>query len=327
MTALYGTSPADDGGILVTGATGTTGRLVKAALERRGAPRVIGASRSARGEGDTVRLDWDDPESFPAAAARAEALYLVPPPGDLRPAAAVAPFLQRAVEEGGLTRVVLLGAESIEAGSPGVGELYDLVAELVPEHAVLRPSWFMQNFFGDHPQARTIRAEGVIRTATGRGRIPFIDAADIAEVAAVLLLGGHLGGGHASGGDADRGDAGGGHVDGGEASGEYAGGGDAGGGELILTGPRSLSYDEVAAILSRVGGRVIRHEQLSAERLRDEVFGDLPPDFAAMLAGMDEAIAAGAWSETTDEVQRVLGRAPHDLEEVARQHRGALTAP
>ncbi|MET9760383.1 hypothetical protein ABZ016_15185 [Streptomyces sp. NPDC006372] len=39
----------------------------------------------------------------------------------------------------------------------------------------------------DHEHARSIREEGVIRTATGDGRVAFVDADDIAAVAVHAL--------------------------------------------------------------------------------------------------------------------------------------------
>jgi uncharacterized protein YbjT (DUF2867 family) len=48
----------------------------------------------------------------------------------------------------------------------------------MPEWAVLRPSWFTKNFSCDHLVAQGVRG-GEIVTATGDGRVAFIDAADI----------------------------------------------------------------------------------------------------------------------------------------------------
>ncbi|SEO53957.1 hypothetical protein [Amycolatopsis saalfeldensis] len=55
-----------------------------------------------------------------------------------------------------------------------------------PGWAVLRPSWFMQTFTGDHLVARTVR-DGEIVTATGDARVGFVDATDFAAVAVRAL--------------------------------------------------------------------------------------------------------------------------------------------
>ena len=65
----------------------------------------------------------------------------------------------------------------------------------------------MQNVTGEHYLARMVRAEDRIVTATGEGRVSFVDADDIAAVAVHALL------------DETRPAA-----------------------ELVLTGPEALSY-------------------------------------------------------------------------------------
>jgi uncharacterized protein YbjT (DUF2867 family) len=62
--------------ILITGATGTTGRLVTAAARAAGAD-----VRTAARHGADVVFDWYDPNTWPAALAGCERAYLVPRPG------------------------------------------------------------------------------------------------------------------------------------------------------------------------------------------------------------------------------------------------------
>ncbi|HEV2604757.1 MAG TPA: ergot alkaloid biosynthesis protein, partial [Microvirga sp.] len=66
-------------------------------------------------------------------------------------------------------------------GDPMMGEVHAWLATNAPEWAVLRPSWFMQNF-SEGPHGRTIREESAIYSATDTGRVGFISADDIAEV-------------------------------------------------------------------------------------------------------------------------------------------------
>lgn len=143
-------SPANDdmAPVLVIGATGTTGSRVARRLGERGA-RVRGASRHP-GPGGAV-FDWADPTTHAAALDGVERLYLVPPIGDTEPGPVVRPFLERGLA-GSLRRVVLLSASAIEPADSGVGAVHALVREIVPEWAVLRPSWFMQNLTGDLPR-------------------------------------------------------------------------------------------------------------------------------------------------------------------------------
>ncbi|MGH3380601.1 MAG: NAD(P)H-binding protein [Actinoallomurus sp.] len=263
------------GTTLVIGATGTTGGRTAAQLIAAG-HRVKAAGRQATpvSGAEPVRFDWYDPATHGAALDGVERVYLIPPLGDSDPAAIMLPFLQRA-RTAGVHRAVLLSSSAIPGGGPAVGTVHQALPGLFEQWAVLRPSWFMQNFTGTHAHALSIRADGTIWTATGSGRVGFVDAEDIAAVAVHALTG------------------------------EYAPNTD-----LVLTGPEALSYDEVATTVTEVTGRPVVHRRLSYEQMRDRLTKLMPLEFAAMLAGMDRAIAEGSEDRVTDTVQRLTGRPP-----------------
>ncbi|MFB8442334.1 NAD(P)H-binding protein [Streptomyces niveus] len=267
------TAPSATGTTLVIGATGTTGRRVVDRLAA-GGHRVKAASRGATaldGAG-AVRFDWYDPATFGDALDGTDRVYLVAPVGSLDPAGAMLPFLDRA-RAAGVRRAVLLSSSAIEAGGPAMGQIHQALPGLFDEWAVLRPSWFMQNFTGDQPHALSIRADGTILTATGAGRVGFVDADDIAAVAVHALTGTR-----------------------------------APNSDLVITGPQALSYGDVADVLSEVMGRSVTHRQLTYEQMRDRLAAVMPAEYAAMLAGMDRSIAEGTEDRTTDTVERVTGR-------------------
>ncbi|MEU2790032.1 NAD(P)H-binding protein [Streptomyces sp. NPDC007100] len=270
--------------VLVTGATGTTGSRILPRLAALGCG-IRAASRRAdpRDGARAVRFDWYDPATYAEALHGADRVYLVPPVGDPDPAAVMLPFLGQA-RAAGVRRAVLLSSSAIPRGGPAVGRVHDVLPEMFDEWAVLRPSWFMQNFTGDHVHARSIRDDGVIATATGAGRVGFVDADDIAAVAVHALT------------DAAAPNT-----------------------DLVLTGPEALGYDAVAAIVTQVTGRAVRHRQLTYEQLRDRLATGLPADFAALLAGLDRSVAEGAEDRVTDTVERVTGRPPRGFREHARQ--------
>ena len=149
----------------------------------------------------------------------------------------------------------------------------------------------MQNLSeGQH--LASIRDEGRIYTAAGDGRVPFIDAGDIAAIAVEALT--------ASGFD---------------------------NGELVLTGPHALTYDEVAAAVGAAAGRPVVHHRLSRAELVARLEGlGMPPDYAQGLAAMDEAIAEGAEDRTTDAVEHITGRAAMEIADFARANAGAWRA-
>lgn len=252
--------------ILVTGATGTVGSYL---CEYLGADAVAASRRGA------VRFDWYDDATWDAALESVDRMYLIAPVGASDPVVAMRPFLERALS-GGVKRAVLQSGSPVGARDPGLGRVHEAVAATFPEWAVLRPSWFMQNFTGEHVQGEAIRTRGELVSATGTGRVGFIDARDIAATAASVLT---------SDTALNR--------------------------DPILTGPQALSYDDVAAIIGTHHGRPIRHVGVTPERLA-EIFesGGMPTEYATTLAAMDAAIASGSENRVTDEVLRLTGRPP-----------------
>lgn len=271
---------------LVIGGTGTTGSRVARKLRDQGSPAWI-ASR--RGNRDHVRFDWHDSATHRDALAGVDAVYLVAPIGEADPEPIMTPFLERAVREG-VGRAVLLSASAVDPGTPGLGMVHNQVRDLFNEWAVLRPSWFMDNFTGDHLHAQAARKFGEIVSATGEGRVGFVAADDIADVAVAALT------------DPVPHNT-----------------------DHIITGPEALSYDDVAAILGEVTGRPIRHRSVSTTELaRRWTDRGMPPAFARLLTDLDAAIAAGAEDRTTPVVAEVTGHEPRLFRNVvaATLHRG-----
>ncbi|MCQ4044714.1 NmrA family NAD(P)-binding protein [Streptantibioticus rubrisoli] len=272
------------GTTLVIGATGTTGSRTAAQLTAAG-HHVKAASRQANpvAGAEPVPFDWYDPATHAAALDGVDRVYLIPPLGDFDPAAVMLPFLRQA-RTAGVQRAVLLSSSAIPEGGPAVGAVHQLLPGLFDQWAVLRPSWFMQNFTGTHAHAVSIRADGIIWTATGSGRVGFVDAEDIAAVAVRALTD------------------------------EQAPNTD-----LVLTGPEALSHDDIATIITEVTSRPVVHRRLSYEQMRDRLTAEIPAEFAAMLADMDRAIAGGAEDRVTDTVHRLTGRPPRTFRAVVER--------
>lgn len=257
--------------VLITGGKGKTGRRVAARLTATGIDVVIG-TRMPDGPRDR-RFDWSDPSSA-SAFDGCDAVYLVAPTDRTDHLAVMQPLLDEAMERG-VRRFVLLSSSLLQPGGPMMGEVHAWLAESAPEWAVLRPSWFMQNF-SEGPHAATIRDEGIIYSATGTGRVGFIDAEDIAATAVACLT----------------------------ATAPLNS-------DVVLTGPEALSYDDIAAIITAALGRPVRHVSLDPAALTARfVAQGLPPDYAKTLAGLDANIAEGAEDCTTPGVQRVTGQRP-----------------
>lgn len=275
--------------VLVTGGTGKTGSAVARLLADRGDVEPVIANRSggrAGGAPSWVRFDWHDEASTIQAleATRPDALYLIAPPRDPDPLSAMGPFIA-AARERGVRRAVLLGAKPVASGDAGLGEVYPAVADAFEEWAVLRPSWFMQDFVTDHHLAAMVRA-GVLQAASTDGRVAYIDAEDIAAVAAVALTSPTL----------DN-------------------------GELVLTGPEALTPEVVATTIGGVLGRTIRVDHVTESALAEELAERMPAGLAAALAHAD---ATSPGDRTTDTVERVTGRPPRTLARFVRDERAAF---
>jgi uncharacterized protein YbjT (DUF2867 family) len=278
--------------ILVLGATGKTGRRLIPHLTARGAT-VRAASRQP-GEGRT-RFDWNEPDTFDPALIGADAIYLVPPDLVEDATPMVAPFLDRALRAG-VRRVVLLSSMGVEFPNEGPGSGRDRLEQRVKgsgmDWTILRPGGFNQNFSEGFLLPGILHA-GAIATATGDGAVAFVDADDIAAVAAAALTeDGHHQATH------------------------------------VVTGPEALTFADAAAIIGKSAGRPIAHRQISAAELTQILCrAGLPANYAAIVVGNQEAIRDGLGARVTDVVERVTGRAAITFATYAERAAAAWKVP
>ena len=197
-----------------------------------------------------------------------------------------------------MKRFVLLSASLIDVGDgPNFSEVSGYVAGLGVEWAVLRPTWFMENF-SEQQYLPSIRDEDRIVTATGEGKVPFVSAEDIADVAYKALV-------DERSHDTDH----------------------------LILGPELFSYDEVgslpsllvdlnltdqpqiAEIFTKALGRTITHIKITEDQAAAgmEQWG-IPPDYAKMLAGLDTAVKDRKENRLNDVVLRVTGHPPKKFE-------------
>lgn len=256
------------GPVLVTGATGKTGRSLITRLDEAG----VGYRAATRG-GERP-FDWTRPETWDLALEGVASVYLVAPPTVDDPYSRMIEFLRSATEKG-VGRFVFLGMASLPAGGPAHGQVHQWLKDNADDWAVLAPSAFMQNFAeGSH--LATIRDEDAIYSNTRDGRVPFINADDIARAAFALLT-------NPSG-----------------PSGEY-----------VITGDEALSYDDVAERIGEARGRRVAHVRISTEDLVQRFLArGLPEPTARFLALGYETIAAGIHAQTTDTYRALTGMRP-----------------
>ncbi|WP_062207607.1 SDR family oxidoreductase [Streptomyces sp. NBRC 109706] len=287
--------------VLITGATGTVSTaLIEALAGADITPRALvrDASRAAGPRACGVEVvvgDLDDPRSLPPAFAGVDDVWLLTPNGPRAPENSSNAVW--AARRAGVERIVRLSAVGAAHDAPNRGgRLHALSdAELAASGlrwTVLRPHWFMANLLNE---AAGIAAAGAFALDMGGARIGMVDVRDIADCAARLLLD-----------DPDR------HH----------------GRIYTLTGPRSLTFDEVADQLTRLLGRPVRYRPVGAEAVRERLSGyGVPGWIVDMLAEYARAYASGWGDFTTDAVAELLGRPPRDLADFLRDHADAFRAP
>src|SRR5882672_2289847 len=165
---------------LVLGATGKTGSRVANRLLSHGLP-----VRTAARSGADAHFDWDDPQTYAPALRGVQGVYLLGPVMRTDFADQVSVFLDQA-EAAGARHITYLSAYGVDAAPPETAlrsvEL-DLLSRRNLTHAILRPAWFMQNF----SETFLKPISGAIVVPTGDGAEAFIDAENIAAVAATTL--------------------------------------------------------------------------------------------------------------------------------------------
>jgi uncharacterized protein YbjT (DUF2867 family) len=272
--------------ILVIGASGTVGSTLSMLLKNAG-HTVRRATSRAPAAPDQVQLDLLTQHSVAAALDGADAAFVLAPPGHTRQDLLIKPFIDQA-HTAGVPKVVLMsamGANAFEAAPLRQAELHLEASGLAWN--IIRPNWFMQNFntFWLHG----IQTQGKILLPTGSAKGSFIDARDIAAVAAALLT---------------------------TTPHERQ--------AFDLTGAEALDHTQVAAVLSQATGRHIAYEEITPEAMRAGLLqAGLPADYADFLLMILAAFKDGHAERTTDAVQRITGRAPGTLAQYAQDHRAA----
>ncbi len=247
---------------LILGGTGKTGRRV--------ARRIDHARVASRAQG----FDLDDPAGWTLAGVTA--VYLVEP--DLRAASRLPRFIDHAVAAGASRLVLLSAPRAGEEGHP-LHAAERAVRESGAGWTILRPQWFAQNF-SEGPWAPGIR-EGVLALPAGGGGAPFVDAEDIADVAAAALTD-------------DR------HA----------------GRVYDLTGPRTVGFGEAVGLIARAAGREIEYVDVEPEAfIERQIAYGVPENVARLLTGLLAELREGRGADLGDGVERALGRPARTFED------------
>jgi len=92
-----------------------------------------------------------------------------------------------------------------------------------------------------------------------------------------------------------------------------------------LTGPEALSYDEAAAILSRVTGKPIAYAPVDDDTFVGILTGaGVPADYARFLASIFYPVREGWVAKPTGDVKTMTGHEPRSVETYAKDNIAAL---
>ncbi|WP_370942316.1 hypothetical protein AB5J62_24710 [Amycolatopsis sp. cg5] len=267
--------------VLVTGASGTVGGATARLLEGR--VPIVSAGRRVQALPSSmpgVRLDYDDPSTFPAALRGVSTIYLICPPADPDAGSRLLPFIDAAADA---------GVEHIVVNSAPIAGLDKDFSLSLVERAVeqsgchwthLRSQWYASSLTTG--VFAPLTASGDLALPLGSGRIAFVDPGNVAAVAAAVLRepGEHRGRVH------------------------------------DITGPEALDGPRLAQVLSDHGSPV-RYRDVSDEEFLAwcrAVLG-VPSGVAEFVLVLLAAARAGHTASTTGTIKALTGRPATSLGE------------
>jgi NAD(P)H dehydrogenase (quinone) len=92
-----------------------------------------------------------------------------------------------------------------------------------------------------------------------------------------------------------------------------------------ITGPELLTFEQVAALLSDVGGSGLRYVEVDDETFaQDTARTGVPKLMVEALTGMGRAVREGWFAVQTDDYRQITGHDPRSLRQVLEAHRDEL---
>lgn len=282
--------------ILVTGATGNVGSELIKQLVAQDVP-IKAAVRNLEKAGsmgwknvERVFFDYTKPETFEAAFADVERVFVVPPPITPRQHEVLIPMLD-AAKQAGIRHIVNLSTMSVEHDETlplRLAEKY--LEESGMTYTLLRPNWFMQNCNGF--LLGSINGQGGIYVPAADAKTSFIDIRDIAAVAVAALTT--------------------------EAYDNRT---------YTLTGGKALDRYEMAEILSAVSGKDLHYVPMSDDDMRAALkSAGLPDENSEMLIRLYQFVRQGWTAPVSPDVANVLGREPITFEQYAQDYAECWTS-
>ncbi|MEO3870772.1 NAD(P)H-binding protein [Nonomuraea sp. B12E4] len=267
--------------------TGATGSIGRALVERlRGHDVLAVVRRPADDLGCDYALgDLDDPETVGRLLSPGDRLFLN---SSLWPGFVRA---HQAVTDlaarAGVAQVVAVSVRDARPGAKLGGGMHGEVDAHLRKSGVPWSILQPTGFMQNLP--RDVR-DGHFYGSYGAEPVNYIDTRDVAEVAAALLT-------RPVGPSGDH----------------------------VLTGPESLSHDQIAEALTAVLGREIRYVDLPVPEMTAHLERQgIPQPHAGDLAELMAATGDGRWATTTTTVEDLTGRPPRPLTAFLTDHKHAF---
>jgi NAD(P)H dehydrogenase (quinone) len=284
----------------ISGASGKLGRLAaEALLAQVPAEQVVLTTRTPEAlsdfaaRGASVRpADFDDPTSLPAAFAGVDRLLMISASNATGKRKDQHGGAVRAATDAGVQHVTFTSMPKVDDPRHPVGlaaeeyrEGEEVVRATARSWAIMRTAPYAELHVLE--RLPELFGTGRIVTNAGDGRMPFVSRADCAATGvAILTQEGHD--------------------------------------EVIydVSGPESLSWEDVAALVTEVSGTEIGFVAMGDEEYRAATIeSGAPPLLVDALVGMGIAVREGWFDVPTDVVERLTGRPATPLRDVLIAHR------
>lgn len=273
---------------LVMGASGLIGRPVVEALACAGLPVRAGyRSRPVEIAGtEAVRIDAGTGDGLAEAIEGVDQLFLLV--GDMPGQTEAELRVVDTARQADVNHIVKLSTWGAESEAFSIARIHRPVEEAIEQSGIaytfLRPNCFMQNFYTYYRDM--IADTGSVRLPCGNAAVSFIDARDIAAVAARVLVD-----------DTRRGRA------------------------YDLSGPEGLTHDQAAVMLVTPAGKSVRYVNITDEECRSEMIGaGLSADYAEDIVELCRYYRTGAAARVSSAVEDITGRPALSFSTFAADH-------